>query len=87
MFRALEGKRGGQAMKRRQFTPEKVIELLRQAEVESGSRQADRRGLPRPWHLGAELLPLAQRIWRPEARAGVTDEGLGEGERPAEKGR
>jgi putative transposase len=34
MFRALEGKRAGKAMKRRQFTPEKVIGLLRQAEVE-----------------------------------------------------
>jgi putative transposase len=34
MFRAQEEKRGGQAMKRRQFTPEKVIGLLRQAEVE-----------------------------------------------------
>jgi transposase-like protein len=34
MDRALEGKRGGQAMKRREFTPEKIIGLLRQAEVE-----------------------------------------------------
>jgi putative transposase len=34
MDRALKGERGGQAMKRKQFTPEKIIGMLRQAEVE-----------------------------------------------------
>ena len=34
MYRALEGKMEVRQMRRKQFTPEKVIGLLRQAEVE-----------------------------------------------------
>ena len=52
-------------MRRKQFTPEKVIGLLRQAgggevELAQGKRVGEVcRGLG---HLGAELLPLAQSV-------------------------
>jgi hypothetical protein len=47
-------------MRRKQFTPEKVIGLLRQAEVGTRAGQARRRGLTHLGHLGAKLLSLAQ---------------------------
>jgi hypothetical protein len=40
---------------------------------------------PRPGDLGTELVPLAQRVWRPEAGAGAANEAAREGEQPTEE--
>ena len=47
-------------MRRKQFTPEKVIGLLRQAEVELAQGQRVGEVLPDTGHLRTELLSLAQ---------------------------
>jgi putative transposase len=50
-------------MKGQRFTPEKIIGLLRQAEVELAQGKRVGEGLSRVEHFGTELLPLAERIW------------------------
>ena len=47
-------------MRRKQFTPEKVIGLLRQAEVELAQGKRVGEVCPRVGHLRAKLLSLAQ---------------------------
>ncbi len=73
-------------MRRKQFSPEKVIGLLRRAEVELAQ------GKQRVGEV-CRILGISEQSyyrWRseyrwPETRAGAADEGLGEGERPLEK--
>ncbi len=60
-------KRGGQ-MVRNNFTPEQIINKLREAEIHINRGYPYRRSQSEDWHHRADLLPLAKRVWWPANR-------------------
>ena len=48
----------------KRYQPEQVVNLLRQIEVASGEREDDGTGVQGSGDRGADLLPLAQGVWR-----------------------
>jgi hypothetical protein len=69
-------------MPRKSFTPERIIAKLRQIEVLIGQGQSVAGG---GRHLGAELLPLAQRVWGHGCDPSQATEGSEARESAAEK--
>lgn len=67
------------------YTAEQIIGMLREAEVRLS--QGEKTGsICRGLGIGAELLPLAPRVWRLEGNASSATEGVGEGECPTQEG-
>ena len=52
-------------MSRKRYTPEQIISMLREAEVALAQGQSIGPSMSRARRIGAELLSLAQGIWRP----------------------
>ena len=64
----------------KKHTPEEIIGKLREAEIVLAQGETTADGLPPAIDQRANLLPLAQEIWRSEDRSGSPDEGSGERE-------
>ena len=64
-------------MARKDYTPEQVIGMLREAEVaaEPGREDVGKIFVVVWGSPIAELLSLAARLWRPESRSGASVEG------------
>ena len=52
-------------MPKKRFSAEQIVTLLRQIEVSMAQGKPDAGGLPGCRDIAAELLSLAQGIWRP----------------------
>ena len=59
----------------RRKTPEQIISILCEAEVALAQRRDGGADLSPSWCVGAELLPLAQGIWRLEDGSSQAIEG------------
>ena len=70
----------------KRHNPEEIIGKLRVAEIVLAQGGNDGRCMSSDRGYRADLLPLAQGIWRPENRPGAADEESGEGEWSATPG-
>ena len=67
-------------MPKKRFSAEQIVMVLRQIEVLMSQGESNACGLPGSGHFAAELLPVAQGVWRSRSRPGEADEGSGTGE-------
>ena len=63
----------------KRYTAEQIIGMLREAEVRLS--QGEKTGqVCRSGGIGADILPVASGVWRPEGRPGETSKGVRERE-------
>jgi hypothetical protein len=68
----------------KKYTPEQIVTLLRQIEVEIANGKDHPTSLPGRRDHGADVLPLEERVWRAEAGQGQETQGTGTEERQAQ---
>ena len=71
-------------MSTKRYKPEQVVNILRQIEVEIANGKTTPQACRDAQITGADVLSLAEGVWRAEARPGQAAEGAGERERSAE---
>ena len=68
----------------KKHTAEQIVNLLRQVEVGVANGKTMPQALQRGGDRRADVLPLAQGVWRAEGGSGAAAEGSGAGEREVE---
>ena len=62
-------------MSRKRYSPEKIIGMLREAEVALAQGMTVGQVMSPAIHFRADLLPMAKAIWRSEDQPGQAHEG------------
>ena len=68
----------------KKHTPEQMVNLLRQIEVAVANGKTTPHGVQGSGDHRADVLPMAQGVWRVAGGPGASAEGTGAGEREAE---
>ena len=71
-------------MPMQRYKPEQIVTVLRQIEAAMANGKSTPPGLQGGWDPYADVLSVAEGVWRSEGGAGQTAEGVGEGKHPVE---
>ena len=71
-------------MPTQRYKPEQIVTVLRQIEAAMANGKSTPPGLQGGWDPYADVLSVAEGVWRPEGGAGQTAKGVGEGKHPVE---